>query len=71
MNMNVYLVKYFESGEPEIMGVYASKELAEINIDIRMNDILFWKSFEEREAKKKFLRPDFSIIEMDLVESMD
>jgi hypothetical protein len=69
--MKVYLVKYFESGEPEIMGVYASKELAETYIDIRMNDMLFWKSFEEREAQKKFLRPDFSITEMDLIESTD
>jgi hypothetical protein len=49
------------------MGVYASKELAETYIDFRMNDMLFWKSFEEREAEKKFLRPDFSITEMELI----
>ena len=65
--MKVYLVKYLQDDEPEIMGVYASKELAETYIDFRMNDMLFWKSFEEREAEKKFLRPDFSITEMELI----
>ena len=65
--MKVYLVKYIQIEDPEIMGVYASKELAETYIDFRMDDILFWKSFEEREAEKKFLRPDFSIIEMELI----
>ena len=65
--MKVYLVKYLQDDEPEIMGVYASKELAETYIDFRMDDMLFWKSFEEREAEKKFLRPDFSITEMELI----
>jgi hypothetical protein len=65
--VKVYLVKYFQGDEIEIMGVYASKELAETYIDFRMNDMLFWKSFEEREAEKKFLRPDFSITEMELI----
>jgi hypothetical protein len=65
--MKVYLVKYLQDDEPEIMGVYASKELAETYIDFRMNDMLFWKSFEEREAEKKFLRPDFSITELELI----
>ena len=69
--MKVYLVQHIQDDEPEIMGVYASKELAETYIDFRMDDILFWKSFEEKQLKKKHLRPDFSITEMDLVESMD
>jgi len=69
--VKVYLVEYFQGDEPEIMGVYASKELAETNIDIRMDDILFWKSVEEKLSKKLLMRQYFSITEMDLVESTD
>ena len=69
--MKVYLVKYFQGDEIEIMGVYASKELAETNIDIRMDDILFWESAEEKPSKKLLMRQVFSITEMDLVESTD
>ena len=69
--MKVYLVRYIPCDEIEIMGVYASKELAETHVDIHMDDILFWESFEEKQLKKKFLRQVFSITEMDLVESTD